>query len=402
MDLQRKTIQSLTVGLDEKREELSAFYRQFGTRLFNDSADPVILAGALSAERVDTWQNLMNSRANDAQAISEIKAALTRQQELNQFRKELNANLSEEKNRYNGQLEELGRAVYDRYSESDAGDFAETYEKAAIAGNALAKLEDRQDQLHRELDESGFFGKMFVQFKMAGLASNIRQHKARFMRILSEGAEAMIKNGFFEKRAESGELEGILLDRYSSAQDTSQRLNSIKQRSASLDQDFAAVTGILATWGASENPLRRVEELRVRIRDTDKRIDSLVILSAREYSDKFLDDEGKSLLGDSGDGHTFSDMGAYAHQLEQIASLRSSISVIRRRIEVLETAVRIDSLDRNIAAWDRNIADCERKIQHFRELSESLAKNIHDATEERERLREHKEAVEKTLESIAE
>jgi hypothetical protein len=394
---QRKTIQGLTVDLDEKREELSAFYRQFGTKLFNDSADPLVLGGALSAERVDTWRNLMDSRSQDVQAITEIKAALTRQQELNQFRKELNANLAEEKNRYNEQLGELGRSFYERYTDADSEAFGETYEKASIEGKALDRLEDRRTQLRRELDESGFFGKMFLQFKMASLSSNVRQRKARIDRILAEGAEALFKGGTLEARANSGNLETPMIEQYTSLQDTAFRLETIKKRSGTLDDDFSAVAATLAAWGASENPLRRIEDFRLRVRDTDKRIDSLIIQSAREYSDKFVDDDGKSVLGDTGDGHTFSDMGAYSHQLEQVAALRSSISAIRRKIDVLETSVKIDSLDRNIAGYERNIADCERKIRHLAEMTESLRKSIGDAEAERIRLVEHRESVEKTL-----
>lgn len=397
MDVQRKTIQSLTVALDEKREELSAFYRQFGTKLFNDSADPLVLGGALSAERVDTWRNLMESRAQDVQAIAEIKAALTRQQELTQFRKELNANLAEEKKRYNEQLGELGRAFYERYTDDDSPDFRDTYEKASVEGKALDRLEERRAQLRRELDESGFFGKMFLQFKMASLASNVRQRKARIDRILVEGAEGLLKSGALETRANAGDLEPPMFEEYASLQDTAFRLESIKKRSGTLDDDFAAVASKLAAWGASENPLRRTEDLRVRVRDTDKRIDSLIIQSAREYSDKFVDDDGKSVLGDTGDGHTFSDMGAYSHQLEQVATLRSAISAIRRKIDVLETSVRIDSLDRNIAGYERNIAECERKIRHLEETAESLKKSIQDAELERSRLVEHRDSIEKTL-----
>lgn len=394
---QRKTIQSLTVALDEKREELSAFYRQFGTRLFNDSADPLALGGALSAERVDTWRNLMESRAQDVQAIAEIKAALSRQQELNQFRKELNANLAEEENRYKEQLGELGRAFYERYTDADREAFGETYEKASIEGKALDRLEERRVQLRRELDESGFFGKLFLQFKMASLASNVRQRKARIDRILTEGAESLLKSGVLESRANVGNLETPMLEEYTSLQDTSFRLENIKKRSGSLDDDFAAVTSTFAAWGASENPLRRVEDFRVRVRDTDKRIDSLIIQSAREYSDKFVDDDGKSVLGDTGDGHTFSDMGAYSHQLEQVATLRSSISAIRRKIDILETSVKIDSLDRNIAGYERNIAECERKIRHLEEMTESLKKSIQDAEAERSRLVEHRDSIENIL-----
>lgn len=397
MDSPRKTIQNLTISLDEKREALSAFYLQFGGKLFKDSSDSTILAGALSPERIDNWQSLMSSREADTQAILEIKSALTRQQELIQFRKELEKKLFEENTRYKTQLEELGQAFYGQYTEDDADCFGTTYEKASLEGNALIQLEEKQENLRRELEESGFFGKVFAQFKMAGLASNIRQHKSRVMKILSDGAAALLSSGILDARAGDGSLDTRLETALTALKTTAKQLEDLKIRAESLEADLSFVKNSLETLSASDNPSRRLDELRLRIKDSDKRIDSLTILSAREYTDKFLDEEGASLLGNTGDGHTFSDMGVYSHALEQIALLRSEISVIRRRIEVLETALKIESLDKSILSYQRSIDDYERRIQHYKEMSVTLEKNIRDSGDERARLAEYRESIEKSL-----
>jgi len=70
MDLQRKTIQTLTASLDEKRGELSRFYLQFGHRLLGEATDPA--AGALGRERTETWRGLMSTRENDTRAVLDI------------------------------------------------------------------------------------------------------------------------------------------------------------------------------------------------------------------------------------------------------------------------------------------------------------------------------------------
>ena len=397
MDLQRKAIHTLTVSLDEKREELSSFYRQFGEKLLKDSADPVILAGALSPDRIETWQTLMTTRETDAQSVLEIKAALSRQQELVQFKKELDRVLAQENKRYRERLEALGRAFYAQYSEKDAPVFGDVYERASSEGNTLAHLEEKQGRLRQELEDAGFFGKIFMQFKVASLSSHIRQHKNKVLSILSEGAESLVTGGVIEQLLADGELEDSFGDIFGEIQEIIAKREDIRSRAKTIESDHTVVRDTLESLAASDNPQRRMDELRYRIRDADKRIDTLTILSAREYSDKFLDEDGASVLGGSLDGHSFSDMGAYSYQLEQVSRLRLDVSVVRRKIEVLETSLKIDSLERNIATWEKSVQDYERKIQHYQGLIDTTRKSIDEAHAERIRLGEHKESVEKTL-----
>jgi len=395
MDLQRKTIQTLASALEQKREELSRFYLQFGLKLLGDSSGPA--AGALGSERTETWRGLMSTREADTRAVLDIQTAVAKQQELARFRKEIEKTLVEANQAYTGRLEELGRAFYGQYTESDEEVFGDTYGKASAEGKILMALEEKQDKLHLELVESGFFGKIFAQFKMAGLSSSIRQYKTRIMKIFSDGAADLLKAGAIESGIAAGNLGARYVELLADLKTSGAHLDDLKIRRSSLDADLETVLDTLAALAASENPSKRMDELHARIRDTDKRMDSLTILSAREYSDQFLAEDGTSLLGNAGDGHTFSDMGAFSHQLEQIASLRAEIAVAGKKIAVLETSVRIESLDRNIAGFERSIADYEKKIAHYRGLNETLAKNIREADEERRRLAEYRATVEKNI-----
>ena len=398
MDLQRKTIQTLTLSLDERRNELSAFYRQFGMNLYADSIDSAVQAGALPLDRVEIWRSLESSRVTDANAIVEIKDAVARQQELLSFRKELDKTLANEKTRYNEQLECLGRLFFGQDDEArDSAAFGEAYALASTEKKVLSQLEERQDHLRVELEEAGFFGKMFSQFKMAGLAANVRQHKLKMARILSDGAKKLVMSGAYDGTIESSFKGSELAGSYGKVKEIALKLDEIQKKAGTLESDISHVREGLALFAAADNPNRRMEELRSRIKESDKRIETLAVLSAREYSDKFLDDEGSSLLGKGGDGNTFSDMGAYAHQLEQIAQFRSTISVIRRKIEILETTLKIETIEKNIGSYERTVIDYERKIAHFREMNENLKKNIREANNERTKLVAHKEEVERTL-----
>jgi chromosome segregation ATPase len=248
-----------------------------------------------------------------------------------------------------------------------------------------------------ELEESGFFGQMLVQFRMAGLASNIRLHKNRFLSILSDGAEKLVSSGAIENLRDAGTLDSRSLGFYAALGEVTSRRDELKLRAESLEDDQSMVRSTLEQYAASDNPSRRIDDLRFRIKETDKRIDALVILSAREYCDKFIDDDGISVLGGGAEGHSFGDMGAYSRYLEDVAHLRSEVSEIRGKIEILETKLKIETIERNIAVWERSCGEAERKIAMLQEQIVKLGKNIDEAGIERGRLADHLENLEKTL-----
>jgi chromosome segregation ATPase len=398
MDLQRKTVQALARSLDEKREDLSSFYARFGARLLADSTDNERLASPVPAERVASWKALMSSRERDAQSLLDIKSALARTQELLQLKREIDRTVDAETARYRDELAYLGRAVFDdfdRYRDEISADFGDAYERASSAGATLARLEEKQDRLRRELEESGFFGQMLVQFRMAGLASNVRQQKAHMASILSSGAERLVSRGAVSRLLESGKLDAESSLRMATIGEIDARRESLKKRKEGLDAEQASIRSELERLAAQDNPARRLEELRVRIRDADKRIDAAVALVAREYCDKFMNEDGVSVLGGGSEGHSFSDMGTYSLQIEEASLLRVEIAGIRRKIEILETEIRIESLDRNIAGLKRSREEAERKIAALQNQIEKYDRGVDEAGIEIARLAARREELEK-------
>lgn len=394
MDSQRKDIRELTAQLDGKRDELTSFYRQFGEKLLGDSSGSGALAGPVQGERVSAWRTLMLSRESDNRTILDLDAAVARQRELIGFRSELDRMLEAENARQHGQFEKLGSVFFSHYSpDRDEEYFGTAWKDASKESDALARLEEKHDSLKGELSGSGFFAKTFGQFKLASLASGIRTHRVRIQKILVDGARRLVQSGALDFRMQSGDCEPELSVIYASIRETAARLEELRLRADSLGSDLESVSAVLAACGASANPARRLEELQSRILETDRRIDALTALCAREYSDKFIDDSGLSRLGDTVDGNSFSDMGAYACQLEKVAESRSAIFAVSRRIEMLETALRIETIDRNIASSALTVSEYERKIEHYRRLADDMRKNIEAAEAERARLVERRDEM---------
>lgn len=210
-----------------------------------------------------------------------------------------------------------------------------------------------------------------------------------------------MENDSFIEYFSGEETKQEFIGTFTEAKNNSDKLEDILKRSDSLSADLLAVEEALRSFGADENPNRRMEELRTKIRETDRKIDSLSSQVAKEYCDKFLDDEGSSLLGGTGDGHSFSDMGTYAHQLEQVALFRHEISVIRRKIDILETEIKIAALEKSISSNNKLTLDYERKITHYTEMISELTQSTKEATEDRDRLLGLKETLESSLQNIS-
>ncbi len=397
MDAQRKALQSLTVSLDERRQELQETYRNFGEAIFSDSANPSVPLVALSQERSDSWRELMSARERDATAILDIRTAMTRKREIEQFKRELAATSAALDSEYGERLAVAGKAMFENYSEDYAPWFSSAYEKASVEGAALMDLERRKDALRRELEETGFLGKMVSQLRMNGVEASVRRQRDRISEILAEGARSLAEGGGFDALRESGKMTGELAAAVESVIETGDRIRSLGERALSMEAELAASAETLAARGAEGNAQRRVEELGARVRDADRRIETLCVLAARDYCDTFMDETGIPLAGDRPGDSRFGDAGTYARQLGDVSSLRGDIRGIRRSIESLETSMKIESLERSVQAMKKNVADCERKMASLETQAASMREAIASASAEREELIARKAEIDKTM-----
>lgn len=395
MDAQRKSIQSLTVSMDEKREELSVLYRQFGSKLLNDSVDGESAASALDTERVEAWRAFMTSRETDTQTVLDIKAALARLSELNQFKKQLEASRGEGVLALDQRLEAFGSLLFTANPDNAETLFGENWASAAALSSAVADLESRQRASRDELEASGFFGKMKAQFRLAGLESDLRQKREKLAKAVRKIGRAALDNETFSQRIGEGAFEPELLTAWNDAREALSHVDELAGRGDTLDSDIQAVKDTLDAAGALENPQRRMDELRNRIRETDRRIDSHTALTAREYTDKFFDEEGCTRLGTSGSSAESGGLGVYAQQLERASSLCREIGAIRTQIEILETGIKIEALNRNISQWQHTVKDYEQRIRKYQDLIETTGRDIAEAEAERDRLEKVRQELER-------
>lgn len=391
MEVQRKTIQKLTESLDEKRSELTDLYHRFGEKLLQEaeeSADGLI---SVSTEKIESWRSLMASREGDTQAILEIKDVLARKQELVQFNHEIKRNLSDVDVDYHSVLEKIGNACYERYADSELSPFGKVGEKASVEGAILVKLETKREKLVDELKSAGALSRMLVQLKITTNNAAIKQRRSRMMSILTEGARNLVENGTLEQSMEAGELDEQLEQIMNLLRDTTNKREDLDSRREMLETEKQSLQDTLNNYNATDNPQHRIEEIHLKIKDTDRRITTLSIMVAKEYSDTYIDDKGARLE------EKFPTTLDRSQALEQVEALRVEIGEIRKNIKILEASLKIAALEKNLASIERSRVDYEKKIKQYGDQINSLEKKRQEALVERTSLEEYRDSIQKTI-----
>ncbi len=391
MDAQRKNIQNLTELLDEKRNELNDLYRRFGEKLLKDADSSEDLAVLLGRERVDSWKSLMDVRENDTRSILDIKDVLARKEELRQFHQEIDKKRSHVDGDYRTVLEELGYACYQRYTDGQSARFGGIWEKASVDGAVLVKLETKREKIIDELASAGALQRMMLQLKLSATDSAIAQHREKMMQILADGAQRLVEEGSLEKGLESGELDEQFERILQTIRETSGKRRDLDERKSSLQAEKDRLTESLEKQGAAENPARRMEALHAKIRDTDRRLTMLSVISARDFCDTLVTDEGEP----TGGNDTLT--AEQKSSVEQVAVLRSDITNTRKNIEILESELKIAALDRTLATIERSVADFDKKIRQFQDQKEKLERTREDTIKERNKLDDYRDSIRKSL-----
>lgn len=391
MESQKKTIQQLTVSLDSQRESLASHYCQFGAKLLNDSADPVIFAATVQPEKTETWQSLRASREEDTNTVLEIKRTVARMQELNQFSKELKKTISEALDEKNAALFTAGFSLFTHFQDEKDPVFSVYFDQANAQSIKIIALEDELSAFRRSLEEANFFSRMMSQLKLTGMNNTLKQEKERFEALVRKNMEAILEDGSIQERLGSAEIQTLAGDALRVLEACENKLCDYSDREKSLEAEVASLKGYLQNHAALTNTNRRLDELTQKLKETDKRMDSLAGMTAKDYCDRFLDEEGNFLTPVSGNGEN---RNVYQQQLEQCSRIRKNIWDTGRTIEILETNLKIEGLDRSVMAWERSAKDYEARIERYREMIAVLEKNIADASQEKVRLTLHREELE--------
>lgn len=392
MEYQKKTIQELAVSLDTRREDLIQAYRQFGSRLLNESLNPAGASGEVSQEKSDTWRSLMVTRERDTQAVLSIKNSVERQHELKKLFREIEKARTEELLRGKEAYVALGHAFFNFYDNRNDEIFRQVFAQAENEELILRQLEEEQQRLRKEYEQANFFSKMVVHLKLSGMSGSVRQNREKVDKLLHDGVKSLLLDPVITQKMADGAFDSSIQNQYEACKESDRCVMDLNDREEALKAEAETIHANLEVLGAAVHYQKRLDSLQSSIRETDKRLDSLAILVGREYADRFFEDNGNAVDTGPDTGVTFQ---SYASQLTTIRDLRKEITVIRRSIEILETSVQIDSLNKNISGWENSCEDYKKRIERYTEMIETMRRNIAEATKEREILVEHREKLEK-------
>jgi predicted RNase H-like nuclease (RuvC/YqgF family) len=207
-----------------------------------------------------------------------------------------------------------------------------------------------------------------------------------------------VENGTLLSLAEKGSFGPSLAEGLRDLEEHLQRRSTLEERAKTTHAELESLHALLSKHGAMDNHNRRIEELTIRVRDADRRLETLITLSAREFVDRFMDEDGLPSCRDSATvDDPFASSGPYRERLEECSSLRVEVSRVRKSIQSIETALRIEALDRGVLSMERTISECQRKIAALNAQVDSLAKSIDESKTERENLCALKREIDDSL-----
>ncbi len=390
MNSQNTTIQDLTASLKKAKDDLDSLYRKIGSGALRREEAEYRDSPQDAPESFSDWKKLMREREEAASSVFAIKDNLKRAQELGKTEKDIAKSLADAKKKMRSAGARFVSAFWGEYNPDRFPSFAPVYDAAKAEKEACEEIEEKQRSLSGGVEEGKRLSKMMAQFKGAGLSAQLYYRKNRFEQNAADAMEALAADGGAGRLAE--ELRSAdsaqLLETFEPFSEAANTFLSVSNRMKSSDSERQAVNGVLEAHGASENPSKRLDDLRAAIKEKDAAIDNICRARGKDYAALFFDAEGKPLSGAK--DAASNEFGA---ELLEIAELVAQSAKIEQRIEVLNTKAKIKQLDKTIAGYNAEIDSLKKRIETMTGRIESLEKTIGDISSEKAGLQSYLEKI---------
>lgn len=380
MDIQNTTIHNLSISLKEKREELDSLYSKLGARIFQDEDASFKDSPDGAPESYSEWKNLMKERETAASAVFEIKDGLKRLQDFGKVEKDLEKSLSEEKKKLRSSGVRAAASLWKEYTPERFPAFTPVFTAAKAEKLECEKLEEKQNSINEGKEAGKPLGRMMAHFRGAGVSAQLYYRRSRFEQSLADSVEALVTAGGAEDLVgEVASYSSPVLDEVFAPFEASiKAVSSLTERMKKVSAEKKSVEENLASLGVGENSSKRLDELRVLVKDRDTAVDNMCRARGFDYCSVFFD-AGGNPMPEARDMES----DRYNVHLSGIKAALADIADLERKIDVLQTEMKISSLDKNIKKYNDEIEAAKNKIENLTAQIEHLEKSISDASAEK-------------------
>ena len=369
MNNSNKTIPVLLKELKDFESKLAETYKQLGSKLLKDTADPVSVNNGVSQENFLKWQKLYDERKVCTESILDIKNNNARLSELDNFKKQIKDRLLDTKKEAEKLKGDFLLKLYKDFLPQCTALFDPLSAEIRAEEAKIHEIQEKIEALKTEKKEANFFVKLGISGKISSQELKIKNSEKKIKNILTKSDIDINTSQEVKALYDENKLFPELKKTYEEILKLGTDLSDSESRLKMIDEETGFVTQKLADAGADKNSKKRIDNFTSRIKEIDEKIDLILESAGIKYTDKFYSAEGDSALGEN---PSDDELGKYAAYLKKAGKYRKEISKTKYNIEFCETMQKIKAEENQIQNLNRTIKNCENAIKEAeRKISNS-------------------------------
>ena len=375
MNNSNKTIPVLLKELKDFESKLAETYKQLGSKLLKDTADPVSVNNGVSQENFLKWQKLYDERKVCTESILDIKNNNARLSELDNFKKQIKDRLLDTKKEAEKLKGDFLLKLYKDFLPQCTALFDPLSAEIRAEEAKIHEIQEKIEALKTEKKEANFFVKLGISGKISSQELKIKNSEKKIKNILTKSDIDIYNSQEVKALYDEDKLFPELKKTYEAILKLGSDLSNSESRLKMIDEETGFVTQKLADAGADKNSKKRIDNFTSRIKEIDEKIDLILESAGIKYTDKFYSAEGDSALGET---PSDVELGKYADYLKKAGKYRKEISKTKYNIEFCETMQKIRAEENQIQNLNRTIKNCESAIKEAEKKignSETAIKN---------------------------
>ncbi len=378
MSKSKKTIPILKKERAEYEAALQNFYRKLGNKILSDASDPTT-EKIVENDVLMRWQRLRDERALCSENILKIKNNEERLSELSKFQKEI-----EQTNK--GNAKKAARLKPDFLLTIYKEFYSQCPTLFAPAKNDISEIEDKLSSIISELEkleqdkkESKIFSKLMISSKIVSQKQKQKKLEKNIADILAEKITEPQTSEEITKLYEQGYLSGDAKKQFEELRQLHNYEDEAKKRSAMIGEEKDFVLKNLSELEADSKSAKKINELNTKIKQLDFNIDEILDSIAKNFVDRFYDEEGISLADENSDDL---DRNAYSELLKKAASIRKKLAGVKYNILYFETMQKIQDEKIRILNAEKGIKNSKQTIQEMEEKINRLEESKKNSEDE--------------------
>lgn len=367
----------LTKKLKQDNEELITSYKKIGRKLLLNMKNDEEFSSFVDDEAVANYNTLVEERSQATKDILEIKSTSERLNELDKFKKQVMKSIKDTETSQAKMKIRFSIILYREHKNEVSFASLDNYDEIQDTESTIDNLLLENETFNEEKKDAGFLAKFNLNRKIAGNKLKMSILKRTLEKQISKNADNICEFPMLENLLDLstvGELKDLynkIIEQESLKSDLNVKLESIEEEAEILSNRLSDLQDVLS-------PSKQVNHLTQKVSTIDKEVDELLKNIAVDFLKIFIDDENEIIEKNKEESPDIYQH--YAHDIEDILSIRNEITAINFNIEYCDVAKKKEETEYKITVMNNAIASCEEGIKNYQKRIDSLNANIEESS----------------------